>query len=130
MYARCSPGWVLNDHTEDQFPNLLRCPFPSHLPLYPGNHSPVHAKTTPVPPDYGFRRNQHERPLPSGPNAPSNNPEELIEKPQTRARISTFHRDELLTQSEILEKEISPLPKEANEQSKAKPGDAKHGQDL
>ena len=59
-----------------------------------------------------------------------NDPEELIEEPQTRAWMSTFQRDELLTQSEILEKETSPLAKEANEHSKAKPGDAKHGQDL
>ena len=33
--------------------------------------------------------------------------------------MSTFQRDELLTQSEILDKETSPLAKEAN-----------HGQDL
>ena len=51
MYARCSPGWVLNDHTEYLFPNLFRCSLPSHLPLHLGNQSPVHAKTTPVPVD-------------------------------------------------------------------------------
>ncbi len=94
---RCSPGWVLNDQTEDQFPNLLRCPFPSHVPPHSGNQSPLHPKTTPVPADDGFRRDQDEGLPPSGPSAPCNHPEELIEKPQTRARISTFQRDELLT---------------------------------
>jgi hypothetical protein len=34
---RRSPGGVLNEHSEDQFPNLLRCPFPSNLPPDSGN---------------------------------------------------------------------------------------------
>jgi len=34
---RRSPGWILNDHPEDQFPNLLRCLFPSDLPPDSGN---------------------------------------------------------------------------------------------
>ena len=32
MNPRCSLGRVLNEHTEDQFLDLLRCPFPSNLP--------------------------------------------------------------------------------------------------
>jgi hypothetical protein len=37
---------------------------------------------------------------------------------------------QLLTQSEILEKETSPPAKEAYHHSKAEPDEAKHGQDL
>jgi hypothetical protein len=44
--------------------------------------------------------------------------------------MSTFQRDELLTQSKILEKETSPPAKEAGKYSKAEPDEAKHGQDL
>jgi len=44
--------------------------------------------------------------------------------------MSTLQRDELLTQSEILEKETSPPAKEAYHDSKAEPDEAKHGQDL
>jgi len=33
----CSPGWVLGNHLENQFPNLLRRLFPSNLPLDSGN---------------------------------------------------------------------------------------------
>ena len=43
-----------------------------------------------------------------------NLPEELIEEVQARARMSTLQRDELLTQSEILDKETSPTAKEVN----------------
>ena len=44
--------------------------------------------------------------------------------------MSTLQRDELLTQSEILEKETSPPAKEAYYRSKAERDEAKHGQDL
>jgi hypothetical protein len=44
--------------------------------------------------------------------------------------MSTFQRDELLTQSKILEKETSPPAKEAAQHSKAKPDEAKHGHGL
>lgn len=44
--------------------------------------------------------------------------------------MSTLQRDELLTQSEILEKEISPPTKEANQHSEAEAYKTKHGEDL
>jgi hypothetical protein len=44
--------------------------------------------------------------------------------------MSTLQHDELLTQSEILEKETSPPAKKADHHSKAEPDEAKHGQDL
>ena len=37
MDPRCSPSWVLGDHLENQFPNLLRRLFPSNLPPDFGN---------------------------------------------------------------------------------------------
>ncbi len=56
--------------------------------------------------------------------------EKLIEQAEDRARMSTFQRDELLTQSKILEKETSSPAKEAAQHSKAEPDEAKHGHDL
>src|SRR6266576_1060664 len=35
MNPRRSPAWVLNDHPQDQFPNLLRCRSSSGLPPDP-----------------------------------------------------------------------------------------------
>jgi hypothetical protein len=49
------------------------------------------------------------------PDPPSDYPEELLEGTEARARMSTLQRDELLTQSEILEKETLPSAKEANQ---------------
>jgi hypothetical protein len=37
MDPRCSPGWILGDHLENQFPNLLGRLFPSNLPPDSGN---------------------------------------------------------------------------------------------
>ena len=67
--------------------------------------------------------------FPSRPNPPSDYPEELIEEVETRTRMSTLQRDELLTQNKILEKEASPLAKEANQYSEAEPYETKHGVD-
>jgi hypothetical protein len=44
--------------------------------------------------------------------------------------MSTLQRDELLTQSEILEKETLPSAKDANQYAEAEPDEAKHGHDL
>jgi len=126
---RRAPVWVLNDHTKDQFPNLLRCRSSSGLPPDSGYQPPVHTKTSPVPADDSFR-DQDERMFPNRPNPPSNHPSEPVEKPEPRARMSTLQRNELLTQSEILKKETSPPTKEADQHSEAEPDVAKHGQDL
>jgi hypothetical protein len=83
-----------------------------------------------VPADYGFGRDDDEGLLPSRPDPPSDYPEELIEEAETRARMSTLQRDELLPQSKILKKETSPPAKEADQHSEAEPDESKHGQDL
>ena len=41
-----------------------------------------------------------------------------------------LQREELLTQSEILEKETSPRAKEADQHAEAEPDEVHHGQDL
>jgi hypothetical protein len=68
--------------------------------------------------------------LPSRADPPSDYPEELIAEAKTWARMSTLQRDELWTQSKILEEETSPLAKEANQYSEAEPCKTKHSQDL
>jgi hypothetical protein len=126
----CSPGWVLGDYTVDQFPNLFRRRSSSNLLLASGDQPPVHTKACPVPAHDSFRGDQDERIFPSRPEAPSDYPEKLIEQAEDRARMSTFLRDELLTQNKILEKETSPPAKEAAQHSKAEPDEAKHGHDF
>jgi hypothetical protein len=75
---------------------------PSDLRGDSGNQPPVHTKASPVPADDGWVVTTMGELLPSRPDPASDYPEELIE--EARARMSTLQRDELLTQSQILEK--------------------------
>ena len=77
-----------------------------------------------MPADDGFGRDDDEGLLPSRPDPPSDYPEKFIEEVEVRARMSTLQRDELLTQSEILDKETSPPAKEAYQHSEAEPSEA------
>ena len=89
------------------------------LPPDCGDQPTVHTKTSPVPADDGFGRDDDEGLLRSRADLPSDYSEELIEAVEARARMSTLQRDELLTQSKILKKETSPAAKEADQHCEA-----------
>src|SRR5260221_2136282 len=79
MDAWRSPRWVLNDHPEDQFLNLLRR-LSSCGPPDLGDQLPVQTESAPVPTHHDFRRHRNERLLPSGPESADGDPEELVEQ--------------------------------------------------
>jgi hypothetical protein len=83
-----------------------------------------------VPAHDGFGRNDEERVLPSGQTRRAITQKSLSNGLMLGRECRRFKRDELLTQSKILEKETSPLAKEANQHSKAEPYKTKHSQDL
>jgi len=130
MDARGAPHWVLNDHPEDQLPNLLRRPSSTNLRPDSGDQSPVHTKASPVPADDGFGRNDDEGLLPSRPDPSSNHPEELIEDVKARARMSTFQHSELLAEHEILQNKIPAATEEANQCSDPEEKQAEHAKKL
>ena len=55
-----------------------------------GNQPPVQTESGPVPADYGFGRDDDEGLLPTGPDPPSNYPEDFIEDAEARTTMSTF----------------------------------------
>src|SRR5258708_30631613 len=60
MDARRSPRWILNDHPEDQFLNLLRrLPSPDGPPNL-GDQLPVQTESAPVPTHHGFGCDRNE----------------------------------------------------------------------
>src|SRR5712691_10239131 len=80
MDAWRSPRWILNDHPEDQFLNLLRrLPSPDGPPNL-GDQLPVQTESAPVPTHHGFGCDRNEGPLPSGPKSTNGDPEELVEQ--------------------------------------------------
>ena len=130
MDARGAPHWVLNDHPEDQLPNLLRRPSSTNLRPDSGDQSPLHTKASPVPAGDGFGRNDDEGLLPSRPDPSSNHPEELIEDVKARARMSTFQHSELLAEHEILQNKIPAATEEANQCSDPEEKQAEHAKKL
>jgi hypothetical protein len=80
MDAWRSPRWVLNDHPEYQFLNLLRSLSSSGAPPDLGDQLPVQTESAPVPTHHGFGRDRNEGLLPSGPESADGDPEELVEQ--------------------------------------------------
>src|SRR5882724_12972649 len=80
MDAWRSPRGVLNDHSEDQFLNLLRRRLSSpDRPPDLGDQLPVQTESGPVPTHHRFGRDHNEGLLPSGPKSTNGEPEELVE---------------------------------------------------
>jgi hypothetical protein len=80
MNAWRSPRWVLNDHSEDQFLNFLRCRSSPDGPPDPGDQLPVQPESCPMPTHHCFGRDHNEGLLPSGPKSVDGDPEELVEQ--------------------------------------------------
>jgi hypothetical protein len=80
MDAWRSPRWVLNDHRENQFLNLLRRLSSPDGPPDLGDQLPVQAESAPVPTHHRFGRDRNEGLLPSGPESADGDPEELVEQ--------------------------------------------------
>src|SRR5258705_12510135 len=79
MDAWRSPRGVLNDHSEDQFLNLLRRLSSPDRPPDLGDQLPVQTESGPVPTHHRFGRDHNEGLLPSGPKSTNGDPEELVE---------------------------------------------------
>ena len=80
MNAWRSPRWVLNDHPENQFLNLLRRLSSPDGPPDLGDHLPVQTESGLVPTHHRFGRDRNEGLLPSGPKSTNGDPEELVEQ--------------------------------------------------
>ena len=83
-----------------------------------------------MPADHCFGCDEDERLLPTGPDSPSNYPEEPLEGPKARPRMAPFQHDKLLAQGQVFEEKASMHAKMANSRSKPEPEESKHGQQL
>jgi hypothetical protein len=105
--ARRAPSRVLGDHAEDQIPYLLGGLFSPTVPPDSRNQPPIKTKADSVPTDHCFRRDDDEGLLPTGPDSPSNCPEEPVEAAKARAWMVPFQHDKLLAQGQVFEEETS-----------------------
>ena len=83
-----------------------------------------------VPASHGFRRNDDQALLPTGPDLPGNNPEEPVEGAKSWPWMAPFQRGKLLTQGQVFEEKTSLRTKEANVRSKAEPEQSEPGPKL
>lgn len=130
MDPRRSPRWILNNHSKDQFPNLLGGGSPPNPPAGGGDHLPVQTETGTVPPDNRLGSHDDQRSFPSRPAAPGGDPEELVEWTYSWARMPTLQNGELLAECKIFEDDaLVPAPN-ADQRCKTKGKVSKHGQNL
>jgi hypothetical protein len=88
--TRRAPGWILNNHPKDEIPHFLRNPFSADHPAGFGDGTPIKRKSRPVPTHNGLWTDNKESLFPSGPESSRQNPEELIERCQSRPWMSSF----------------------------------------
>src|ERR1700693_1955893 len=69
-----------DDHSEDQFLNLLRRLSSPDRPPDLGDQLPVQTESGPVPTHHRFGRDHNEGLLPSGPKSTNGDPEQLVEQ--------------------------------------------------
>jgi hypothetical protein len=93
--ARRSPGWILNNHPEDQLSNFLRRRLPPHPRPDSRDQFPVQAKTSSVPANYGFRRDDDKSLFPTRPEATDGDPEQFVEWAQARADAAASKRQDV-----------------------------------
>jgi hypothetical protein len=117
MDARRSPGWVLGKHPEDQLPNFFRRLSSPNLRPDSGDQTPVQTEAGPVPADHRFWGDDDKGLLPTGPDSPSNYPEEFIEEAEDRPWTAPLQHRELLPEREILQDEMPTTTKRASNRS-------------
>src|SRR6266852_854848 len=103
--TRRAPGGILPHHPKDEIPHLLRNPSSADHPEGCGDGTPVKRKPRPVPTHDRLWTHNNESLFPSGPESPRKNPEELIERCQSRPWMPSFQRRELLTKGQVFKKE-------------------------
>ncbi len=130
MDPRRSPTRIINNHSEDQFPNLLRGGSSPNPSTGSGDQPPVQAETGTVPPDNRLGCDDDQRSFPSRPAAMGGDPEEFVEWTYLGARMPTLQNGELLAECKIFDDDaLTPAPK-ADQSCKAKGEVSKHGQKL
>src|ERR1700731_2420916 len=104
--ARCSPGRILRNHTEDQGANLFADTLASSNMSDSGDPSPIQTKPRPMPVHDGSRSDQDERLPPLGPEHSQRNPEQLVQGGQSTARSLGVQSQQLLMKSQVFEDEV------------------------
>jgi len=97
--ARCSPGRILGNHTEDQGSYLFAGTLPSSYLADSGDPPPIQTKSRSMPVHDGSRSDQDERLGPPTPERSQRNPEQLVLGRQSTARLLRVQSQQLPTRA-------------------------------
>ena len=125
--ARSTPCGIFRHHLEDQLAHFSADRFPSRLNSVAGNPLPVKAKPSAMPADHSFRRDDKENVSPPGPEASSQDPEELVGRRQLRSGSPRLEDGQLLTQGQILQHQAAPGVQQAGERPAKQAEEVEHG---
>jgi hypothetical protein len=128
--ARCSPGWILGNHAEEQRAKLFADTFPSAYLSDFGDPCPIQTKPHSMPVHNGSRGDQDERFLPAGPACSQRNPEQLVQGRQSTARSLRVQSQQLLTESHVFKDEVLSRSESADHPPKEMPKRRDHGKNL
>jgi hypothetical protein len=106
MDARRAPGWVLNDHAENEFAQFPADTLPARTISPSREPSPVELESRPVPANDGLRLDEDQRLLPTRPEPPQYQPEQLIREIKLWLGFPPIQHAELLPEREILQEQV------------------------
>jgi len=104
--ARCSPGRILVNHTENQGADLFADTLPSSYLADAGDPGPIQTKPRTIPVHDGARSDQDERLGPPGPARSQRNPEQLVQGSQSTTRSLGVQSQQLLMKSQVFKDEV------------------------
>ena len=125
--ARCSPGGILGNHTEDQCANVFADTLPSSYLSGSRDPCPIQTESRPMPVHDGSRSDQDEGFLPTGPARSQRNPEQLVKGRELMARSWCVQSQKLLTESQIFKDKVLPGPESADDPLKEMSEPHDHG---
>ena len=119
-----APDGILARHGRNELPNLRSEPWPTttraRLP------APEQAPALTVPADDGVRSNEHQMVAPLGTEPPSEDPEQLVSRPQLGTRTRAEGHGQLVMEEYVLDHEALAVAKEANQDVEPEPKEFKH----
>ena len=110
----------------NQFAYLAIRPWPTGMVL-PGEASPIRGEALSMPAQDGFGLDEKQSLLPVAPEAGQGQPKDSIQFPNPGASALPAENRELLTECEILERQIRPAPSGGQEKGEEPPEGRDHG---
>ena len=126
MNSRRAPGRVFLNHLEDEIAQLLADTFSSRGTRMVGEPSPVETETSTVPAGNALRTHHDQGLFPSRPVLSRKDPEELVERSQTRPWVLALEDEELLPQRQVFKQKAPTGAEKAKKRDQKEPNRVYH----